>query len=476
MPTKSQAAIFREATRAITQLREISMAVLKQDTKYTMADFTARYAKVDEHKLKLEEVYHAILDAKDLTSDVEAAYTKAYDTSVADYNQILVANAELQLKSAHLENTLPSTSTTPTAVLPKIALPKFSSKIEDWPSFIAIFRSLTDDMATISDAVKLHYLLSCLTGEARSMVSHLQLTNDNFTVAMDILTRRYENRRVLIDRFVDIIMGLPQIHARSDIRTLFLTPLISAQSALNNLDLPMKDCDYVFVSIVVRKLKGELRTLFERKYGNLQTLPTLNDLILFLEEHARCVETEWSSPASPQVSPQPRQYRRQSPVTPPRPPRLVSPHIKKHVPWPQLGLARSTSVRPQLNTDQFIQLNPQLVTSQRVTMHPARTAVTKGTSSSPAHGTTTSLPKAAGISFRLAIGVSAAWVPIMRTSASPRELAKSVEVINTTHHFIAPVLHLQLIQPLIIYLRISGHGPDSARPMSPNTIRPTPHT
>ncbi|XP_073956500.1 uncharacterized protein [Choristoneura fumiferana] len=273
MPTKSQAAIFREATRAITQLREISMAVLKQDTKYTMADFTARYAKVDEHKLKLEEVYHAILDAKDLTSDVEAAYTKAYDTSVADYNQILVANAELQLKSAHLENTLPSTSTTPTAVLPKIALPKFSSKIEDWPSFIAIFRSLTDDMATISDAVKLHYLLSCLTGEARSMVSHLQLTNDNFTVAMDILTRRYENRRVLIDRFVDIIMGLPQIHARSDIRTLFLTPLISAQSALNNLDLPMKDCDYVFVSIVVRKLKGELRTLFERKYGNLQTLP-----------------------------------------------------------------------------------------------------------------------------------------------------------------------------------------------------------
>ena len=118
-------------------------------------------------------------------------------------------------------------------------------------------------MATISDAVKLHYLLSCLSGEARSMVSHLQLTNENFTVAMDILTRRYENRRVLIDRFVDIILGLPDIHARSSIRTSFLTPLISAQSALCNLDLPMKDSDYVFVSIVVRKLKGELRTLFE---------------------------------------------------------------------------------------------------------------------------------------------------------------------------------------------------------------------
>ena len=136
---------------------------------------------------------------------------------------------------------------------------------------------------------------------------------------MDILTRRYENRRVLIDRFVDIILGLPDIHARSSIRTSFLTPLISAQSALCNLDLPMKDSDYVFVSIVVRKLKGELRTLFERKYGSSSTLPTLKNLIEFLEEHARCIETEWSNtapPLSPRHSPQPSPPRRQSPTVP----------------------------------------------------------------------------------------------------------------------------------------------------------------
>ena len=190
-------------------------------------------------------------------------------------------------------------------------------------------------MATISDAVKLHYLLSCLSGEARSMVSHLQLTNENFTVAMDILTRRYENRRVLIDRFVDIILGLPDIHARSSIRTSFLTPLISAQSALCNLDLPMKDSDYVFVSIVVRKLKGELRTLFERKYGSRSTLPTVKNLIAFLEEHARCVETEWSNtapPHSPRHSPQTSPPRRQSPTVYPLGTPLVSPLISSPVP------------------------------------------------------------------------------------------------------------------------------------------------
>ncbi|CAH2101192.1 unnamed protein product [Euphydryas editha] len=110
-------------------------------------------------------------------------------------------------------------------------------------------RSQTDDMTTISDAVKLHCLLSYLSGEARSIVSHLQITSENFAMSMDILTRQYENLRVLIHRFVDIILGVPHIHTCSDFRTIFLTPLITAQCAFNNLDLPMKDSNYVFVGI-----------------------------------------------------------------------------------------------------------------------------------------------------------------------------------------------------------------------------------
>lgn len=355
MPSKSQAAIFREAIKAINQLKEIALAVTAKETKkYSITDFTARYAKLEEHKRKLENVFYEILDDEDLTDDVEATYTKNYEKAISEYNDILVAFEKLSVASALPETAHPSTSATPANVLPKIALPKFSSKIEDWPSFIAIFRSLTDDMTTISDSVKLHYLLSCLSGEARSMVSHLQLTNENFAVAMDILTRRYENRRVLIDRFVDIILGLPHIHTRSDIRTLFLTPLISAQCALNNLDLPMKDSDYVFVSIVVRKLKGELRTLFERKYGSRQTLPTLNNLITFLEEHARCVETERSSPLSSQVSrhsPQNNQYRRRTPPASPR----VSPRQPAHHQFRPINQARS---RHEYSTPQPAPLRP----------------------------------------------------------------------------------------------------------------------
>ena len=317
MPLKSEAATFRNAVREINKIKEIAAAISAGDfSEFDQADLTSRYTRLEHHKSKLEGVFYEILDGEDLSDAQEDTYTKNYESAIGVYNEVLAAFERLKPSSALPSTSQQSTSSISAAVLPNISLPNFSSQVEDWPSFIAIFKSLTDDMSTLSDAVKLHYLLSCLSGEARSMVSHLQLTNDNFSVAMDILTRRYENRRVLIDRFVDIILGLPDIHARSAIRTSFLTPLISAQSALCNLDLPMKGSDYVFVSIVVRKLKGELRTLFERKYGSSSTLPTLKDLIAFLEEHARCIETEWSNtapPLSPRHSPQPSPPRRQSP-------------------------------------------------------------------------------------------------------------------------------------------------------------------
>lgn len=295
MPSKSQAATFREANKAISILKEIAAAILIGDfSKYSVADFNARFTKLDAHRNKLETVFHKILDEDDIPEKLETSYTEQYEQACLDYDTVLVAHEKIHSKS--LDVCSATKTSAPASVLPKIELPKFSSKIEDWPSFIAIFKSLTDDMTSLTDAVKLHYLLSSLTGEALSLVAHLKITNENYTIALEILKKRYENRRVLIDRFVDIILGLPTINARSDIRAHFITPLISAQSALNNLELPMRECDYIFVSILVRKLKGELRSLFERRYGNISGLPTLQNLISFLEEHARCVETEWSNP------------------------------------------------------------------------------------------------------------------------------------------------------------------------------------
>ncbi|XP_023952995.2 uncharacterized protein LOC112056753, partial [Bicyclus anynana] len=289
------------SSKILLLILEIGTDLLSNNPKYSIEEFSARFTKADEFKRRLEKVYHAVLDEEELDSKTENTYTQNYNEATDAYLQILTIHQKLQTNtSAHTSKTTASTN-----ILPKIESPRFSSKLEDWPSFIAIFTSLTKDMTNITN----------LSGEALNMISHLQITDTNFTVALDILTRRYENRRVLIDRFVDIILGLPNITSRSDIRQSFLVPLISAQSALQNLKLPINDCDYVFVSIVVRKLKGDLRTLFERQHTSSETLPTLNNLISFLEEHARCSETEHSSPQNTfRQENTPQAARRYSPV------------------------------------------------------------------------------------------------------------------------------------------------------------------
>ncbi|CAB3236887.1 unnamed protein product [Arctia plantaginis] len=313
MPTKSTTAVFREAVRGIVTLLRIGEDLVSPEPKGSPDEFHARFPKLDSYKDKLDTAFKDILESTDLTDEQEKDYTKKHTEATDYYTRILVI--EYKLRAVASTSAQPSSKPcAPAMVLPKIELPKFSSLVEDWPSFIAIFKSLTDDMATLTDAVKLHYLLSSLSGEALSMVSHLKIMDENYPVALDILTKRFENRRVLIDRFVDIILGLPTINARSEIRRSFLTPLVSALSNLKNLALPMNDSDYIFVSILVRKMKGELRTLFERKHGSCQALPTLNDLVSFLEEHARCVENERSAPA-PAQSPQ---YQRYVPAQPTR--------------------------------------------------------------------------------------------------------------------------------------------------------------
>lgn len=110
------------------------MSILAGDRiKYDMADLSARLPRLDTNKSKLEDVYYEILDDEDLSEEQEKMYTKNYETSIADYHDILVAWEKINSKPASSPSSQPSTSSTLTTVLPKIALPKFSSKVEDWP-------------------------------------------------------------------------------------------------------------------------------------------------------------------------------------------------------------------------------------------------------------------------------------------------------------------------------------------------------
>jgi len=77
--------------------------------------------------------------------------------------------------------------------LPIISIPTFSGNITDWTSFIELFTALIVEDDGLSNIEKFMYLKTYLKGEALKLIESLELTNNNFVVALDILKTRFES-------------------------------------------------------------------------------------------------------------------------------------------------------------------------------------------------------------------------------------------------------------------------------------------
>ena len=176
------------------------------------------------------------------------------------------------------------------ARLPRIELPKFTGDIKDWQAFHTAFASLVDTDESLTNADKLSYLLTCVKGEARSLISHLRQTDDAYPAARDILSRRYENPRMLADTLINRIMQLPQMQTRTaGLRARFLDPLLESYKGLKGLEFPVVAWSYLLLHIALAKISGELRETYETKYGSGAELPTFDNLIAFLEGQCRVI-------------------------------------------------------------------------------------------------------------------------------------------------------------------------------------------
>ncbi|XP_047993587.1 uncharacterized protein LOC125232020 [Leguminivora glycinivorella] len=77
---------------------------------------------------------------------------------------------------------LPNTSTSKSShvKLPKITIPTFSGKYEEWTGFRDLFISLIHKNKDIDDIQKLHYLKAHLSGEAEQLLRHIPISSESY--------------------------------------------------------------------------------------------------------------------------------------------------------------------------------------------------------------------------------------------------------------------------------------------------------
>ena len=107
-------------------------------------------------------------------------------------------NSSLRSSGSGNSNNTPRSHTSSTHIkLPTIALPTFENETCSWLHYIDTFEALIVNNTTLSNIQNFHYLIASLKNEAKDLISNLQITNENFLVAWQLVTQRYNNKRLM---------------------------------------------------------------------------------------------------------------------------------------------------------------------------------------------------------------------------------------------------------------------------------------
>ena len=274
-----------------------------------------RYEKLDAYLEVLNQEYVTFCQLVYSTDTISLNTKEAVEADVEQAHELSDAIAEAARTLTRPPKQPNEEKTTPTpqgllSRLPTLDLPKFDGLMENWVGYTNLFDSLVDCRKDLAPSQKMAYLMSTLKGEPLTLVQHLQLTDENYSTARELLTKRYHNVRRLADTHVSQLLSLPRVTRVTTLRVDLLNPLVVTLNALRHLNLPVDDWSFLLLHLVLSKLPQDIKVRFEQKYGgdSVTHLPPFSDMLQFLEDECRMVDNSGAArpPVVPVVPPLPR--------------------------------------------------------------------------------------------------------------------------------------------------------------------------
>lgn len=307
--------------------------VAKLDSNYPSKIITDRGVLSElQHRLErverlLDEFEEIQIEIEQLTAsdEIDKEYSEREDFETSYFESIAKAKAFLVTEnervshhssskssssknsiacSVHSENnvTYPNNSDTRNIKYPTISLPFFKGESEKWLEFRETFNSLVVKCSRLDDVMKFHYLRSSLGGEASKIITNLEFSPANFSIAWDLICKRYNNNRILVQNHVKSLFNLDKIHEESShsLRKI-IQDASSHLRALEMLQEPTNNWDTLIIYLIVTKLDSVTTREWEEQKATLTDPATFENLYSFLENRADLLESiEQKSSKKPQ--------------------------------------------------------------------------------------------------------------------------------------------------------------------------------
>lgn len=268
----------------------LAQSAVADESRHTR--FKLRYASLETTYVEFQKLHFAIismLSAMDQPNfeeekQIRASFEDNYYTVKTIYNNLLPTLTKVEEDT---ENISKSTS----LKLPKISLPTFDGSYRNWPNYYDLFSTLIHNNKTLSDIEKFQYLLSSVSAQALGLIKNIPISADNYAIAYQTLSDRYQNRRLLANSCWQEIVNAPKLTSDSPVGLRKLLGVFSENlAALKNLGLPTHQWGFVLYHLLIQKLEISTLKRYELKEASTD-IPSYDLLQDFLVKQCTALET-----------------------------------------------------------------------------------------------------------------------------------------------------------------------------------------
>ncbi|XP_041451530.1 uncharacterized protein LOC121405044 [Drosophila obscura] len=164
-----------------------------------------------------------------------------------------------------------------------------------------MFSFIIDKDTDLSNVEKLQHLRSCLKGPALDTISSLELTHASYPIALDLLDKRFNNKRLIFQAHVTDILGVPRVESSSVSQLRSLSDTVNANlRALQSMGTMEQIADCILIHSLLQKVESATQAKWEET-SSLDSIPTSQQFTAFLVQ--RCQKLENREHAMPIPSP-----------------------------------------------------------------------------------------------------------------------------------------------------------------------------
>nr|XP_029712179.1 uncharacterized protein LOC115257060 [Aedes albopictus] len=188
------------------------------------------------------------------------------------------------------EETMGSTVNKDGVRLPAIDLPVFSGHGENWLEWFDKFNTLIHRRASLAVVQKFEYLKLSLRGAALGLIDSLPTTEGNYSIAYEMIERRYNNPKLLVQNHTRELFELKPVEVESAaaLRNLFDSARKHLR-CLENLKQPVMSWDAMLIYLMANKLDSTTRREWE-SVASGTTPPLYKQLENFVSERCQVLD------------------------------------------------------------------------------------------------------------------------------------------------------------------------------------------